>query len=96
MDQTIFISDGRSKIRDALVDAASYLGLKHNGWHDIGMVTALFRTLKIHTEFIQPPTSSQQLINTLLHIISITSTASSRLVNVIQCAPLLSIGCNKN
>ncbi len=46
MDQTIFISDGRSKIRDALVDAASYLGLKHNGWHDIGMVTALFYTLK--------------------------------------------------
>jgi hypothetical protein len=39
MDQTLFISDGHSKIRDALVDAASYLGLKHNGWHDIGMVT---------------------------------------------------------
>jgi hypothetical protein len=46
MDQIFFISDGHSKIRDALVDAASYLGLKHNGWHDIGMVTALLHTLK--------------------------------------------------
>ena len=35
-------SAGHSTIRNALVDAAAYLGIKHNGWHDIGMASTLF------------------------------------------------------
>ena len=35
----ICISDGRSSTRDAIIDAATYVGIKHHGWHDIGMAS---------------------------------------------------------